>query len=361
MKEQYEHSIAELRRFNIKSVLSSPHIEQFQPIRPIKDIELIVNYIDSIYNSSLPIDYNWFAINIRELNTMMTNIIHGNLNPAMVQSYLHRFQEMRTQLETYVNQNASSLNLSSSLILPDQKNKIDLVISGLNQQLSAIQKEVKSISKKQPEEVSKDVEAIRELKSDLDKEVELFRQRYNEIIPKLESITQMDFYNTTSASSQKSAKSILIWIVCIVVGFLAASYSTYYWTEQMVLKSFDGSVNQSCKECSLRIMDYSFIFAISLRIFLIVIFLAVVAFLFKNYRAEMHNKTINTYKSNSFYAFLVLQDKLKDSDQQNILTLGIYSIFKENNTGYEHVKNIDSSENFLSHMINQAQNKKDVS
>lgn len=236
----------------------------------------------------------------------------------------------------------------------------------LNQRLDDLtnQLEKKSITEKdsnfdikqKTNEAERLVNEIDSIKKNLQSQILDFEERYKEATIKGEILVQEKIFGDLA---EKNLKRSYWWLLgiglsLIVLVIVIINIFNNFCLDMKCLEYTElAKYNIACKDCAKTILIYEIIKATAYRGFILSISVLLLAFCINNYKASMHNYTVNSHKQNSLSAALRLWEKgITDKGKDDLLSQAAQSIFSHQKTGYSGKENDSINSNALLHLIN---------
>lgn len=306
----------------------------FRTVKPIGDVKRGFELINLFYNSSME-DHVYSSIyNILQnfYSALREIISYGDQLSTVNEATLRTtISQNINQLESYYNQYRNQIKesdaytpISNTEIITNRIAAVESVVNGIHSSIS-------KLSNEKPEVLAEQLKKHKIILDEIDKQNIDFKKRFQEVMPQMQSISSMNFFQL---SAEKQRQTAIIWLVYAFVSVCACAYLIFtFYIHPAKFFQDEFSLMKNCKECVLREMNFRFILQLTIRIASVTLCLYVTSICIRNYRSAMHNKSTNLQKANSFNALLALNQNLSESKE--LLSLGIYAIFKEALTGYE--------------------------
>ena len=326
----FKNIVNQIQNFNYNQLFNSEGYKMYSPIKPKKEIEIILSYIDRLYNSSLPYyaeDRLWSPFNDFLQWLQGFNFLQNQ--PDLVYNHKTQLEYIKSTFEALIKEFNNILDVSELTVPGNHQNDLANTISSISTRTNSLEKQFKKLAESSTKQIEDDALKVKEIKEELELALETFKTRYGEIMPKMELITQIDFYNSTAKTLKEQSKTTLNWLISSSIILLLVNFFGFLFIDKWMPVQDSYSAIEFCKECTIRELDYRFISIVSLKAFTFTISLIFLTFLIKKYRAEKHTEITNIHKSNSFYSILAFQEKLSNELNKEILGLGAYSIFKK--------------------------------
>lgn len=246
-------------------------------------------------------------------------------------------------LANAINQINGYMNINNHQFIA-QKNQIIQTLNSIHEHFNNIWPSVfVLLYEGEMSEIKKDTDKIKslnreieEFKNKLQKELEDFENRYKKSFQIAEGEFQrQSFFERQSENYYNNSKIWLYTIIgisVILIGVIILLFHSFCFEYNCFINlNFD----KICLDCNRMILYLEIFKSIAIRLFCITFLIYLLSFCISNYKACMHNYTINKHKANSLDAALrLLERAYSEKAKDQIIIQVCNSIFTHQNTGY---------------------------
>ncbi len=200
---------------------------------------------------------------------------------------------------------------------------------------------------------------IENLKANLEQELNIFEDRYKDLLTKAELTKQQIIFNEEAAKNKISTRwwfAAIFIVVAILGGTLYYIFKNFCFEFSCIdVSTIEKYDIANCVDCGKTLLLFELAKASIYRLFIISVIIYMLTFCIKNYNAQRHNYIVNTHKSNSLSAAVALLSRAKTNEgNDNIMLQAAQAIFSHQNSGFIGKETEPSSPTIIEKLVNKS-------